>query len=80
MLPMIVTVNLAKGALAMSNKQVIVKRDGTEHHINGFMTKNEPDGKELKTIIGLLLKVMPKTADLGSVLKAVKAAIAERQE
>ena len=68
------------GRRLRSVKQVIVKKDGTEHHINGFMTKNEPDGKELKVIIGLLLKVMPKTADLTSVLKDVKAAIKERAE
>lgn len=67
------------GRKLRSVKQVITKRDGTQHFINGFMTKNEPDGKELKIIIGLLLKVMPKTANLGSVLKAVKAAIAERE-
>lgn len=62
-----------------SIKQVITKRDGTQHFINGMSFKNEPTGAEIKGMIGLLLAVMPKTAKLGSVLKAVKAAQAERE-
>jgi len=62
-----------------SIKQVITKRDGTQHFINGMSFKNEPTGEEIKGMIGLLLTVIPKTADLGSVIKAVKKAQAERE-
>lgn len=61
-----------------SVKQVIAKRDGAEHYINGFNFKNEPDGKEIKTLISLMLTVMPRTADLSDVLTAVKKAIKDR--
>jgi len=57
-----------------SIKQVIRKRDGTVHYINGMSFKNEPTGNEIKGMIRLLLKVMPKTAVLTGLAKEVTRA------
>jgi hypothetical protein len=43
-----------------SIKQVIVKRNGQRHHINGFVFKNETSGQEIKGMIKLLKAILPK--------------------
>lgn len=43
-----------------SIKQVITKRDGTQHFINGMAFKNESSGRQIKGIIRLLKTLLPK--------------------
>lgn len=45
-----------------SIKQLITKRDGTEHHINGMSFPNENAAKEIKGMIRLLKGLLPKEA------------------
>jgi hypothetical protein len=45
-----------------SIKQVITKRDGTEHFINGMVMPNEKAAAEIKGMIKLLRGLLPKEA------------------